>query len=88
MTSLETRRSMNVLTVRGILSNRFNIFNLILTLHLIEALVCKAKCLNEKSQKNFLCKNNGRAKNVKQVYQRIQYCLHQLDMNLVQRLFF
>jgi hypothetical protein len=32
-------------------------------------------------------KNNWRAKNVKQLYQRIQYCLKNIDMKLVQRLF-
>ena len=32
-------------------------------------------------------KINWRAKNVKQLYQRIQYCLNELDMNLVQQLF-
>ena len=32
-------------------------------------------------------KNNWRVKNVKKLYQRIQYCLKKLDMNLVHRLF-
>ena len=32
-------------------------------------------------------KSNCQAKNVKQLYQRVQYCLNKLDMNLVQLLF-
>ena len=37
--------------------------------------------------KQQLYKINWRAKNVKQLYQKIQYCLNKLDMNLVQRLY-
>ena len=37
--------------------------------------------------KQHVYKNNWRAKEVKQLYQTMQYCLNKLDMSLVQQLF-